>query len=465
MLSLGRPIEVVLVSTYELGRQPFGLASPAAWLRKLGASVTCRDLSLESWNTERVRTADLIAFFLPMHTATRIAIQPIRMARQVNPTAHLCAYGLYAAMNAEYLRKQGLQTMVSGEFEQALCDLAARISHDGATVESACTEPSISLDRQQFILPDRSDLPPLKKYAQLALPDGTRRVVGYTEATHGCKHLCRHCPVVPVYQGKFRVVQRDIVLADIRQQVAMGAEHITFGDPDFFNGTGHAIPLVEALHAEFESLTYDVTIKVEHLLKHAELLPVLRATGCAFITTAVESVDDAVLQILAKGHTRGDFIEVAGICHDVGVNLSPTFVTFTPWLDLDGYEDLLSLLARLNLAPNVASIQLAIRLLIPYGSRLLELPEIERIIGPFDDAALSYRWIHNDERVDALQKDVEALVKRASAAGLTRLEIFEAVWVRLHRAIGRSLKPLPLPHLDTLPARATIPYLTEPWYC
>jgi hypothetical protein len=41
--------------------------------------------------------------------------------------------------------------------------------------------------------------------------------------------------VVPVYNGVFRIVQRDVVLADIRQQVAMGAEHITFGDPDFFN--------------------------------------------------------------------------------------------------------------------------------------------------------------------------------------------------------------------------------------
>ena len=43
------------------------------------------------------------------------------------------------------------------------------------------------------------------------------------------------------------MVQREIVLADIRQQVAAGAQHITFGDPDFFNGPGHAIAIVEAL--------------------------------------------------------------------------------------------------------------------------------------------------------------------------------------------------------------------------
>lgn len=453
-------INVVLISTYELGRQPFGLASPAAWLRKLGANVTCCDLSVSRLDTTQIAAADLVAFYVPMHTATRLALEPIRRVRQLNPAAHLCAYGLYAAMNAEYLRKQGIQTTIAGEFEQALCDLATRISQGD---RQGAELPLIPLERLQFIRPDRSGLPPLKKYAHIVMPDESRRAAGYTEASHGCKHHCRHCPVVPVYQGRFRIVQPEVVLADIQQQVNLGAGHITFGDPDFFNGTGHAIPLVEELHARFKDLTYDVTIKVEHLRKHAALLPVLKNTGCAFITTAVESVDDRVLQILAKDHTRADFIEVTRICREIGLDLSPTFVTFTPWLDLDGYEDLLGLLVRLNLAPNVSPIQLAMRLLIPQGSRLLELPEVQSIVGPFDEAALSYRWVHSDERVDALQKDLETMVKESSAARLTRLEIFEECWSRLHRAAGRPLKPLP--NREAFPARATIPYLTEPWYC
>ncbi len=168
-------------------------------------------------------------------------------------------------------------------------------------------EPAISLGRQRFIAPDRAGLPPLGGLCAAWRSNGATRRVGYTEASRGCKHLCRHCPVVPVYQGVFRIVQRDVVLADIRQQVAAGAQHITFGDPDFFNGPGHAMPIVEALHREWPDLTYDVTIKVEHLLKHRDLLPVLRRTGCLFVTTAVESLDDAVLATLAKGHTRADF--------------------------------------------------------------------------------------------------------------------------------------------------------------
>src|ERR1019366_184049 len=138
-------------------------------------------------------------------------------------------------------------------------------------------------------------------YARVVMPGGERRIAGSTEATRGCKHLCRHCPIVPVYNGAFRIVQRDVVLEDIRQQVAAGAQHISFGDPDFFNGPTHALAIVDALHKEFPNLSYDVTIKIEHLLNHAEHLPLLRDTGCLFVTTAVESVDDAILERLDKG--------------------------------------------------------------------------------------------------------------------------------------------------------------------
>src|SRR5262249_39585292 len=156
--------------------------------------------------------------------------------------------------------------------------------------------------------------------------DGTRKPVGFTEASRGCKHFCRHCPTVPVYDGRFFIVQRDVVLADIRQQVAAGAAHISFGDPDFFNGTGHARTVVETLHREFPDLTYDVTIKIEHLLRHAQLLPLLRDTGCLFVTSAVESVDDRTLARLDKRHSCADFVKVVENFRALGLYLAPTFV-------------------------------------------------------------------------------------------------------------------------------------------
>src|ERR1700675_142630 len=211
-------LKVLLISTYELGRQPFGLASPAAWLRADGHHVTTADLSREPLPIEAVRAADWIAFHLPMHTATRMAVPRIQTARQLNPAARICCYGLYAPVNQEMLRNLGVTHVIGGEFERAFADVfVARLR--GAR--------PIVLDRLPFQVPDRSTLPVLREYAGL-MSGGERKVVGYTEASRGCKHLCRHCPIVPVYEGRFRVVQRDVVLADARQQILAGARHITF---------------------------------------------------------------------------------------------------------------------------------------------------------------------------------------------------------------------------------------------
>jgi radical SAM superfamily enzyme YgiQ (UPF0313 family) len=461
-------VKVLLVSTYDLGRQPFGLASPAAWLRADGHQVTLADLSRSPLPASSAGRPDLIAFFLPMHTATRLALPVVKRMREAHPDAHLCAYGLYAPLNADALRKAGVATILGGEFEEGLRDLArevrslayARGSERSHGREGVVTDiPEISLARQRFLVPDRAGLPGLNAYAQL-VSGGARRLAGHTEASRGCKHLCRHCPVVPVYGGIFRIVQRDVVMEDIRRQVAAGAEHITFGDPDFFNGPGHAIPIVEALHREWPALTYDVTIKIEHLLQHRELLPILKATGCLFVVSAVESFDDAVLERLAKGHTRTDFEEALRLMRAAGLALSPTFIPFTPWTTRESYRDFLSALVELELADLVAPIQLAIRLLVTQGSLLLELPEVRAAIGAFDPLALTYPWRNPDAALDGLAAAAQRTVAREERRATPRIEIFRKIWEMAEAG------PWPAPwNAAPRPGRATIPYLTEPWYC
>ncbi len=452
-------MRVALISTYELGHQPFGLASPAAFLRAVGATVTCNDLAVEAFDEQATAAAALIAFYVPMHTATRLASKVAVRARALNPSAHLCFYGLYAPMNEAFLRRLGAGTLLGGEFEDGLVSLYRRLKANGKRpARGRQAEPLISLAKQTFVVPDRNDLPALSSYAYLDRGNGDRRTVGYTEASRGCKHLCRHCPVVPVYGGSFRVVPRDVVMADIRGQVAAGARHVTFGDPDFFNGVGHALRLVEALHAEFPGVSYDATIKIEHLLKHARHLPTLAATGCLFVTTAVESVDDRVLERLDKGHTRTDFIAVVALAREVGLTLSPTFIPFMPWTTLDGFRDLLAVLAGLDLVDHVAPVQLAIRLLIPQGSRLLELAELNDVVEGFDAAALSYVWKHPDARVDRLHGAVCGAV--AAAEGTNRREVFGRIWALAHEACDMAAPPLPVSAAETL-----VPRLSEPWYC
>jgi radical SAM superfamily enzyme YgiQ (UPF0313 family) len=483
-------MKIVLISTYELGRQPFGVVSPAAWLRKAGHEIVCLDLTRQSLDERAVRAAKLIAMYLPMHTATRLAAKLIPTLRELNPSAHLCCYGLYAPMNAAYLRGLGIDTILGGEFEAELVKLAERLQGPMPLVwRNEMSEPNarplkendietrhrvdqppaqsmggqveeeISLERLAFLVPDREGMPAIEKYAHLILPDGGYRVVGSTEASRGCKHLCRHCPIVPVYDGVFRIVPRDVVMADVRQQVAAGARHISFGDPDFFNGIKHATELISEFHREFPDVTYDVTIKIEHLRKYEKELAVLRETGCLFVISAVESVDDLILARLDKGHTRADFLHVARKFRELQMTLHPTFVAFTPWTTLDGYLDLLRVVLEEDLVENVAPVQLGIRLLIPEGSRLLELEETRAVLGPFDAESLVYPWRNADVRVDRLSEMVQAIAADADSKKQTRSEAFTRIWAAAHETAGVEAPDLKLPR-----GRA-VPFLSEPWYC
>ena len=416
---------MLLVSTYDLGRQPFGLASPAAWLRNAGVDVDCADTSRERLTDERIAAADLVAFYLPMHTATRLASPLVDRVKRVNPAARLAAYGLYAPINEAWLREKGVAHVLGPEGEKELVRLSAGESEEELVDLAKGTKSRLHLT----LSPQRGGLPPLAKYAALQMPDGSTRVVGSTDATRGCKHLCRHCPIVPVYKGRFHAIPVDAVLDDVRQQVASGAQHISFGDPDFFNGPTHARRIVERLAAECPGVTYDATIKIEHILQHASMLPLLVRTGCLFITSAVESIDDEVLRHLAKGHTRADFVTAVHLCRDAGVTLSPTFVAFTPWTTLEGYAELVQTIDDLDLSDRVAPIQLAIRLLITNGSPLLELPDIQAVVTAFDPASLTWPWRHRDPRVDALQQTVM-------------------------RTVGARAR-----------APRAVPHMSEAWYC
>lgn len=450
-------MKVVLINPYELGRQPFGLAEPAAWLKRAGCEVHCLDLSLQMLEADVLAGADLVAIYVAMHTATRIAVAALPRIKQLAPHAHLCVYGLYAPMNEDMLRSQGVMTVLGGEVEPALVSLVQRLQQGNGKVQ---TEPVVNLAKMDFIAPDRTGLPALARYAHLLIGDSETRVVGFAEGSRGCKHMCRHCPVVPVYQGKFRILPVDVVMQDIRQQVALGAQHISFGDPDFLNGPTHAQKLMRALHAEFPQVTYDVTIKIQHLLAHAELLPMLKDTGCLFITAAVESVDDQILQHLDKNHTNADFGRAVQLVRAAGIALAPTFVPFSPWTTLEGYVALLARLVELDLIESVPPIQLAIRLLVPQGSELLKLPGFLQYLDAFDPTLLGYPWRHTDERVDALHKEIQAWVMEAEAKNSPRRDIFSHIWNLAHRAAGLTTPPLPQSS-----TQAPGPRLSEPWYC
>lgn len=458
-------MNILLLSVYELGHQPLAVASPAAHLRAAGHAVQCLDLAVQRLDPGAVRAADLIALSVPMHTALRLGVRHGERVCALNPSAHVCYYGLYATLNAEYLLAHGADSAIGGEFEGPLVALAAWLAgeHAGLPPDGVQTREHAAapfLGRQMFLPPARDLLPPLEQYVRL--DTGTeRKITGYVEASRGCAHECLHCPITPVYGGRLRIVQQRVVLQDIDMLVSMGARHITFGDPDFFNGVRHSMAIVRAMHAAHPEVSFDVTIKVEHLLEHRALLPELRALGCAFVLSAVESVSDMILAALHKGHTAADVRAALGLMRAAGLPLRPSFVAFTPWTTLDDYLALLDFVDEQGLVESVDPVQYAIRLLVPPGSSLLGTPEIAPHLGEFRADLFTYTWRHPDERMDALCARVGETVEERVRAGDEPGAVFASVHALALRAAGRL--PIMRPHAR--PAGPRPPRLTENWFC
>ena len=485
--------EVLLVSVYELGHQPFALASAWAALEHAGHRVSAIDVSLDALEPALVERADVVAVSVPMHTALRLGRGLIERVRRLNPRAHLCLFGLYAWMHARDLLLAAADSVIGGEFEPALVELAGRVARgervaDWAAIAGVTTAESLrksaglvappELSKVSFAAPVRQGLPPLERYAKLVGPrPGETRVAGYVEASRGCRYRCRHCPVVPVYDGRFFVVPESIVLSDVDQQVRAGASHITFGDPDFLNGPGHALGIARALHRAHPDVSFDITTKIEHVLAHRQLFSELRELGCVFMLSAVESLSDRVLAELDKGHTKRDVLEALEISRSAGLPLRPSLVPFTPWTTLEDYEKLVDFVFEQGLVEAVEPIQFAIRLLVPRGSALLWprsgarrpagsasrqalVTEQPDWLGAYDAGDLGYGWQHPDPRMDALYRAVSAEVERSTQQAPANREVISRIRDLAYGAAGRAPPPL----AERWPS-AFVPRLTEAWFC
>jgi radical SAM superfamily enzyme YgiQ (UPF0313 family) len=454
------PGDILLVSTYELGHAPQGVALPAAHLEAAGYHPATLDLAVEPLDEARVRRARLVVTSVPMHTALRLALAVAPRLRALAPGAVLAFHGLYAPLNAGPLLAAGAGAILGAEPGAELVALAAAVEAGGDLSPFVHRGPPAAPPRAEAaLLPSRGGLPPLSRYARLDAGDGTTRLAGYVEATRGCKHRCRHCPVVPLYQGRFFAVPEELVLADVAAQVAVGAEHVTFGDPDFLNGPTHALRVARALHARFPALTFDFTAKVEHLVRLPGAVKELAALGAVFATTAVESLSDRVLAALAKGHTRADALRAVELCRAAGLPLRPSLVPFTPWSTLEDLVDLIDTFEVCGLLPALDPVQLSIRLLVPPGSLLEGDPTIA--FEGLDPAALTWRWRHPDPRMDRLQARIAAEVEAAAAAREEPLATIARVKVLALAEAG-----LPHGHVRTLaPDQRRVPRLTESWFC
>jgi hypothetical protein len=254
------------------------------------------------------------------------------------------------------------------------------------------------------------------------------------------------------------MVGEDAVLADVAQLVDAGALHISFGDPDFLNAPQHARRTVQAVHSAFPHLTFDCTTKVEHILKYEQIWPDLATAGCLFVVSAFESVDDAILRTLDKGHTAREASRSVQLLRRHGIEIRPSWLPFTPWTTIDGVAELLDFVRAHDLVDNVDPVQYSVRLLIPDGSLLLGRPEMSPYLGTYDGDSLGWTWRTDDPRTDELQAEIAELVE--ANADRATAEVFEEIAALLPTRLTRRR----MPARSIGPGRER-PRLTEPWFC
>jgi radical SAM superfamily enzyme YgiQ (UPF0313 family) len=433
-------MRVLLVSTYELGHQPVHLASPAAALRAKGHAVRTVDLAVEDLDRDDVSWAERVAISVPMHTATRLADRVVSEVAQVDPALPVALYGLYAGVAAA-----DVDARMEGEYEPALLAWA-----DGQSGDDR------HLGRSEFVVPDRTGLATLDRYARLE-HNGNSVLAGAVEASHGCRHRCRHCPIPSIYDGRIRVVPRDHVLADIGQLVAAGAGHITFGDADFLNAPAHSLDILDRAHRTHPEITFDATIKVEHILGHADLWPALADMNLLFVVSAFESVDEATLEVLDKGHTVDDMGSAIELTRSSGIHIRPTWLPFMPWTTPGDVADIFEFIAGHDLAGATDPVQMSIKLLVPKGSLLEDRPEVTPHLRGYDAEALTWRWDFAHPETEILHKELEAIAANASDCGQEAEATLDEMRQVVARATGR-----PLPPFRSAPVA---PRLTESWFC
>lgn len=448
-------MRVLVVSTYELGHQPMGAAAAAAELVAAGHEVSVVDLAVDDWDAASLTDVDAVAVSVPMHTALRLAIETGKRIKQSDPGLPVAFYGLYAGVGEEGTLGVVADRLIAGEYEEDLVawvdSVAGTRPHRGSTV---------SVHQRRFRTPLRIGLPALDNYAHLAV-DGEHRLVGYVEASRGCRHRCTHCPIPVLYDGRYRITGVETVLADVAQQVHQGAAHITFGDPDFLNAPAYALKTLETVHSAFPNLTFDVTVKVSHLLEHADRLGAMADAGVLFVVSAMESLDPEILARLDKRHTAAEAARSVRLVRDAGMDIHPTWLPFTPWTTPDTVADIARFVWDHDLAPVTDPVQLSIRLLIPDGSLMLDVGDLAPHLIGYDPQQLGYMWRAADPEMDQLAARLQTMAEQGAVRGEEPLFTLAEMTAEIGRAADVDIPTVAIP-AGAVEGR---PRMTEPWFC
>jgi len=408
--------KIAVVSAFEARLQPVLAASAAGALRTAGGQVTAWDADVFPADFPG-GDFDLVLISVPSFEGIERGADLAGQFKIAGaPRVLMC--GQYAWLNARALAgvTDGVLADepegVTGQLlDYARGQVAAGEVNGVFTGSGVRTRPKRRTARD-WQVPARDLLQPIGSYPEHDTKFG---LLGNIEATRGCHHKCSYCAVFAAYGVAAIPIEPGMVLADAAQLAAQGARHFAFVDAEFFNTRRHALQVIQAAAEQLGPVTFELTTRFDHILEFEAEINQMTEFGLKVITSALEFPSERVLQVFDKG------IDVPGIKKAIraakaaGVELRPTFITFTPWVTMAEIQALDEFMDETGIADWVDHTARQTRLLLFKGSPLLGTPWLDGI--ELTDRGFYYDWKHPDPAVDGLwaQRRQEAV-----KAGATR---------------------------------------------
>ncbi|WP_298335414.1 radical SAM protein [Ferrimicrobium sp.] len=445
-------MSVLFISTYELGHQPQLAAEVAAELGEGRLEVLDMSKVPLTVAVEAISHASRVILTAPMLTGALVARDLLASLEPDQPERQLIVVGLYATVLRESLQHPPMALWLDRATAAELATLVQSASGDAHAQIAA--QSAKATNRRTYRV-NRTPLMPLDSYRSVSIA-GHDLVTGYLETSVGCRHRCLHCPVAATWNGRIAINDAEAVITDGLAQIEAGAQHLSFGDPDFLNAPKHSLKVLATLAEKAPWVTFDITTKIAEILRHRDLIPTLAASHVNFVISAVESLNDDVLSHLDKGHTGADVPVARDLLYANGIALHPTFVPFTPWTTMRDLVDIVDFIVDSDLVEVVEPIQYSIELLTPTNSLL---PVNDTDFGPYDARVMGYTVRYHDERLPYLRDRLYQLAAQAGedSFGTTFTQIYAATY---------EANGLPTPSAPTPRVRApSTAIMSEPWFC
>jgi radical SAM superfamily enzyme YgiQ (UPF0313 family) len=407
-------VTALVVSAYEADLQPLAAASLAASLQHVGFEVAAWDAHIFPQDRPE-QDYDLVMICVPLFEGLE---RGIMLAESFQHTgAKVLVSGQYAKLfPGDFLRLA--DGVIMEEPEQLVFDIARAFAGeveltDIPGIRSATKYIGRPKSRDiQWFRPLRELLPPITAYSGHESKFG---LLGNIEATRGCHHRCAYCSVYAATGVRVTVLDQDVVVNDACQVSDQGANHLAFVDAEFFSVRKHGPESLKRIANEVGPVTFEFTTRFDHILEFTSEIEELTQYGLRSITSALEFPSDTVLTALDKGIDTALTKRAIKVAQDLGVELAPTFIPFTPWVTYDELLRFDDFIEETGLGYAITPTARQTRLYLYKGSPLLSSPYMQGV--ELIDQGYLYDWKHDDPRVDELWAELR---EQAEAAGTSR---------------------------------------------